>query len=198
MQSVTLSGLTLNTATEYDRLLLFFPDILVPRFQSSSNKHGVEHHIITQGRPTTFRPRKLPSDKFAVAKHEFHKMEEAGISRCSNSSWSSPLHIVPKQCGGWRPCGDYRRLNETTTDDRYPLPHIQDFNLHLAGSCIFSKIDLIRGYHQIPMATESIPKTAIATFGSFYACLLGSKMLRKPFKDVWMEFYKTWMSRLCS
>ena len=44
MQSVTLSGLTLNTATEYDRLLLSFPDILVPRFHSSSNKHGVKHH----------------------------------------------------------------------------------------------------------------------------------------------------------
>ena len=147
MQFVTLSGLTFNTATEYDRLLLSFSDILVPRFQSSSNKHGVEHHIITQGHPTTSRPHRLPSDKFAVAKHEFHEMEEAGIIRRSNSPWSSPLHIVPKQSGGWRPCDDYRRLNEAITDDRYPLPHIQDFNSRLAGSCIFSKIDLIRGYH---------------------------------------------------
>ena len=163
MQSVTLSSLTLNTAAQYDRLLVFFPAILVPRFQSSSNKHGIEHHIIMQGRPTTSRTRRLPSDKFAVAKHEFHKMEEAGIIRRSNSPWSSPLHIVPKQSGGWRPCGDYRRLNEATTDNRYPLPHTQDFNSRLAGSCIFSKIDLIRGYHQIPMVTESIPKTAIAT-----------------------------------
>ena len=177
MQSVTLSGLTLHTAPEYDRLLLSFPDILVPGFQSSSNKYGVEHHIISQGRSTTSRPRWSPSNKFAVAKHEFHKMEEAGIIRRSNSPWSSPLHIVPKQSGGWRPCGNYRRLNEATTDDRYP--HTQDFNSRLAGSCIFSKINLIRRYHQIPMATESIPKIPItipSVFGNSYACLLGSKM----------------------
>jgi len=160
---ITLSGLTLNTATEFDRLLLSFPDILVPRFHSIVNKHNIEHHIVTQGRPTFSRACRLPADKFAEAKAEFLKMEEAGIIRRSNSPWSSPLHLVPKQSGGWRPCGDYRRLNTMTTDDRYPLPHIQDFNSRLAGANIFSKIDLIRGYHQIPMASDSIPKTAIST-----------------------------------
>ena len=102
-------------------------------------------------------------------------MEEAGIIRRSNSPWSSPLHTVPKQSGGWRSCNDYRRLNEAATDDRYPLPYIQDFNSRLAGSCIFSKIDLICGYHQIPMATESITKTAIATLFGLW------EFLRMPF-----------------
>ena len=102
-------------------------------------------------------------------------MKEAGIVRRSKSPWSSPLHIVPKQSGGWRPCSNYRRLNEATTDDRYPLPHIQNFNSRLTGSCIFSKIDLIRGYYQIPMTTESIPKTAIATPFSLW------EFLRMPF-----------------
>ena len=68
-----------------------------------------------------------------------------------------------------------RRLPTATTDDRYPLSHIQDFNSRLAGSRIFSKIDLILGYHHISMAPDSIPKTAISTpFGLW-------EFLRKPF-----------------
>ena len=100
MQSITLSGLTLHTATPFDRLLLDFPEILVPSFQSNINKHGVEHQIVTLGHPTFLRPRRLSADKFAAAKAEFSKMEEAGIIRGSNSPWSSPLHIVPKPSGG--------------------------------------------------------------------------------------------------
>ena len=184
MQSITLSGLTLHTATPFDRLLLDFPEILVPRFQSNINKHGVEHQVVTQGHPMFSRTRRLSANKFAAAKAEFSKMEEAGIIRRSNSPWSSPLHIVPKPFGGWRPCGDYRLLNNMSADDRYPLPNIQDFNSRIAGANIFSKINLVCRYHQIPMSPDSVSKTAIATpFGlwEFLRMPFGLKMPHKPF-----------------
>ena len=70
---------------------------------------------------------------------------------------------------------DYRRLNDATVPDRYPVPHIQDFSAHLAGTHIFSKIDLVRGYHQIAVAAADIPKMVIVTPFGLY------EFLRMPF-----------------
>jgi hypothetical protein len=76
--------------------------------------------------------------------------------------------MVHKKDRSWRPCGDYRRLNLATTHDSYPLPSILDLSNKLHGCKFFSCIDLVKSYHQIPMAAQDIAKTAIITpFGLF-------------------------------
>ena len=166
---------TLAESDQYLRLLAEFPDLTRPTFSAPTVKHGVEHHIETTGPPRHARARRLNPEKLSVARAEFAHMEQVGIVRRSNSPWASPLHIVPKPDGGWHPFGVYRRLNDASKPDRYPVPHIQDFSAHLAGKRIFSKVDLVRGYHQVPVHPEDVPKTAVVTpFGLF-------EFLRMPY-----------------
>ena len=157
-----------HVAPAVRNLLASFPTIVGDGSGTPNPKHGIRHSIETTGRPIFAKARRLDPEKHRIAEAEFRSLEKAGIVRRSNSPWASPLHMVPKQDGSWRPCGDYRRLNLATVHDRYPLPSIMDLSARLNGCRFFSCIDLVKGYHQVPMDPSDIAKTAIITpFGLF-------------------------------
>ena len=145
-----------------------FPAVLNPSKRLPPTSHGVQHHLQTQGPPVASPFRQLNPKKLADAKAEFAALEQDGVLRRSNSLWASPLHMVHKADGSWRPCSNYRRLNGVTVPDTYPLPNMMDFTTRMSGCKFFSKVDLRKGYNQIPMHEPDIPKTAIITpFGLF-------------------------------
>ncbi|GFT66539.1 retrovirus-related Pol polyprotein from transposon opus [Trichonephila clavipes] len=93
----------------------------------------------------------------------FNLLIDLKKKRPSKSPWSSPLHVVPKSDSTVRPVGDYRQLHSVTEFDSYPMPYLNDFAHALHGKRIFSKIDIFKTFHQIPIAECDIPKTAVTT-----------------------------------
>lgn len=153
---------------DISKLLAQFKPIFLETTSLNFVKHNVEHYIETSGPPVASKVRRLNTTKMTIAKAEIDKWIEQGICRPSKSNWSSPIHLVQKKDGNWRLCGDYCGLNDKTKPDRYPIPFVTDFVHQLSDCTIFSKIDLIRAYHQVPIIEADIEKTAICTpFGLF-------------------------------
>ncbi|GFX02923.1 hypothetical protein TNCV_4439051 [Trichonephila clavipes] len=162
------SILTVDANISFKNILSEYPDLSNPSLISKSASHGTVHHIITTGPPVTARPRRLHPKLYDAVKVEFEFLLAQSIIRPSKSPWSSPLHVVPKSDSTVRPVGDYRQLNSVTEFDSYPMPYLNDFAHALHGKKIFSKIDIFKAFHQIPIAECDIPKTAVTTPWGLY------------------------------
>ena len=94
---------------------------------------------------------------------QLSELAEQGIIRPSRSPYNAPLIPVPKKDGGLRLCLDFRALNKTLIDVRYPLPNISTILNQLGSSTLFTCLDLKQGYLQIPLAEESRSMTAFTS-----------------------------------
>ena len=141
----------------------------------------VKHKIRTKSEdPIFIRPYRQAPAQADEINRQVEKLLQDNVIRESHSPWNAPVHLVPKKRDAsglvkWRMVVDYRRLNEVTVDDRYPLPNITDLLDKLGKSLYFTTLDLASGYHQIEVDEEDIKKTAFSTQHGHY------EFLRMPF-----------------
>lgn len=122
-----------------------------------------QHRIETgEASPIKLPPRRIPYARREEAENLVREMLEQGIIKPSESPWCSPVVLVRKKTGKLRFCVDYRRLNEVTKKDSYPLPRMDLILEALAGSGWFATLDLQSGYWQVELEETAREKTAFS------------------------------------
>ena len=131
--------------------------------------HLVEHEIRTPpGVTVNQRPYRVPEARKKVIEEEVKKMVKLNVIEKSQSAWSNPIVLVGKPDNTVRFCNDFRKLNNVSEFDAYPMPRVDELIESLGNARFITTLDLTKGYWQVPMSTGSKAKTAFATPGGFW------------------------------
>lgn len=144
----------------YEHLLRHYAHVFSAKGETNGTCDLAALTITTTGPPISQKAYRTPLHKRRIIEDAIDEMLNDGIIRPSSSPWASPVTLVPKRDSTTRFCVDYRRLNAITVKDTYPLPLIEDIFDQVAGSMVYSTLDLKAGYHQLPVAEPDIEKTA--------------------------------------
>ncbi|XP_061180784.1 uncharacterized protein LOC133189428 [Saccostrea echinata] len=128
-------------------------------------KHKIE---LTSSDPIRVKQYPIPFNTESVIKEEVEKMLQLNVIEPSVSPYSSPVVIARKKDGTNRFCIDFRRLNSVTVFDAEPMPNTESIFSKMAGKKYVSKLDLSKGYWQVPMEDESKVLTAFSTPSGLY------------------------------
>ncbi|XP_030479438.1 uncharacterized protein LOC115696688 [Cannabis sativa] len=119
--------------------------------------------LIPGSQSVSIVPYRMAPVELAELKKQLGELMDKGYIRHSTSPWGAPVLFAKKANGTLRLCVDYRKLNQMTMKNKYPLRRIDDSFDQLGGSKFFSKIDLMSGYHQLRIREGDIPKTSFTT-----------------------------------
>nr|GEX37860.1 hypothetical protein [Tanacetum cinerariifolium] len=176
------SRLNIISCTKTQRYLLkgcpiFLAHVTTKETKDKSKEKRLEDVPIVQDFPEVFpedlpvlgaapvarAPYRLAPSEMKELSDQLKELADKGFIRPSSSPWGASVLFVKKKDGSFWMCIDYRELNKLTVKNRYPLPRIDNLFDQLQGSSVYSKIDLILGYHQLRVRQEDILKTAFRT-----------------------------------
>ena len=182
------TDLTNEQIIEMHELLGSFGDVLtdVPG-RTNLTEHTLE---VTSEVPIRQKPYRLPHSVKAEVEKEIQQLLDMGIIEKSSSPWASPIVVVPKKPSGIRMCTDYRKLNQVTVANAYPIPRIDEMLDELGQAKFLTTIDLTKGYYQVPLSENAKAKFAfVSPYGHFQYTTVpfGMKNSSAAFSSWWTQ-----------
>jgi len=123
---------------------------------------------LTTNDPIRIKGYPIPFHSQPVVKEEVEKMLDLGVIEPSNAPFSSPIVLIKKKDNSVRFCIDFRQLNKVTVFDAEPMPNMDEMFSKLAKYKYFSKLDLSKGYWQVPLSDKAKAMTAFETPGGLF------------------------------
>jgi transposase InsO family protein len=169
-----LDHLNIEERTELLNVIQNYSEIFYNDKENLTFTNQIKHRIKTKDEiPVYTKTYRYPFVHKQEVQNQMKSMLAQGIIQPSESPWSSPIWIVPKKLDAsgkrkWRVVIDYRKVNEKTIDDRYPLPNISDVLDKLGKANYFTTLDLASGFHQIEIHPDDVAKTAFNTEHGHY------------------------------
>lgn len=183
-----------------------YSEIFYREGQKLTFSNKIRHSIPTNNEiPVYTKSYRYPYVHKNEVQDQISKLLNQNIIRPSYSPWSSPVWIVPKKKDAsgkqkWRLVIDFRKVNEKTITDKYPIPNINEL-LDKLGRCVyFSTVDLASGFHQIEMNPKDIPKTAFSVEGGHYEFIrmpFGLKNAPSTFQRVMDNILRELIGKIC-
>ena len=139
-----------------------FPDV-------PSKTNLIEHDVdVGDSAPIKQHPYRVSPMKKELLDKEVKYMLENDIIEESQSNWSSPCILVPKHDGGFRFCTDFRKVNDKTKSDSFPIPRIADCIDQIGNAKFVSTFDMLKGYWQVPLTQRAREISAFVTPSGLY------------------------------
>jgi hypothetical protein len=164
-------------------VVIEFPDVFLEELPGMPPDRDIEFVIeLKPGTAPIYKtPYRMATPELAELKEHVKELLEKGFTCPSSSPWGAPVIFVPKKDGTQRLCVDYRALNEVTVKNKYPLPRIDDMFDQFRGACVFSKIDLRSGYHQLKIRECDISKTTfVSRYGLYEYTVMSFGLTNAP------------------